>query len=81
VIGGPGLIPSKPSEEHLPIEALEGTLTPPLGDLLYLVPRHICPTVNNFDHALIVINGKIVGIEPVSARGREIPMVLEEAGS
>jgi D-serine deaminase-like pyridoxal phosphate-dependent protein len=81
VIGGPGLIPSKPSEEHLPIEALEGTLTPPIGNLLYLVPRHICPTVNNFDHALIVVGGKIVGIEPVSARGREIPMVLEEAGS
>ncbi|HKA17200.1 MAG TPA: alanine racemase [Blastocatellia bacterium] len=75
VLGSPALVPLKPSEEHLPIEAPEGSLTPPIGNLLYLVPRHICPTVNNFDHALIVLDGKIVGIEQVTARGREKPMV------
>lgn len=76
VLGGPALIPSKPSEEHLPVEALDGALMPPIGNLLYLIPRHICPTVNNFDHALIVIGGKIVGLEQVTARGREAPMLL-----
>jgi hypothetical protein len=29
--------------------------------------------VNNFDEALLVRNGAIVGIERVSARGRESP--------
>ena len=76
VLGSPGLVPSKPSEEHLPVEALDSALMPPIGNLLYLVPRHICPTVNNFDHALIVIGGKIVGLDQVTARGRETPKLL-----
>ena len=77
VIGGPSLVPARPSEEHLPIEALDDALTPPIGEFLYLVPRHICPTVNNFDYALIVIDGKVVGVEQVTARGRETPILVE----
>jgi D-serine deaminase-like pyridoxal phosphate-dependent protein len=76
VIGCPEFLPSKPSEEHLPIDALEGAPIPRIGDALYLVPRHICPTVNNFDHALIVMGGRIVGVERVTARGRETPLPL-----
>jgi D-serine deaminase-like pyridoxal phosphate-dependent protein len=76
VIGSPEFLPSKPSEEHLPIDALEGSSMPMIGDDLYLVPRHICPTVNNFDHALIVMGGRIVGVERVTARGREAPLPL-----
>jgi hypothetical protein len=37
------------------------------------VPRHICPTINNFDEALLVQSGVIVGTERVTARGRESP--------
>jgi len=74
VLGEPGYSPSKPSEEHLPIDVMEG-LGPAIGDLLYLLPRHICPTVNNFDHAVLVTGGRIVNIERVTARGREAPMV------
>jgi D-serine deaminase-like pyridoxal phosphate-dependent protein len=76
VIGAPALVPSKPSEEHLPIEVLEGASIPAIGNLLYLVPRHICPTVNNFDHALIIVGGRIIGVERVTARGRETPMLI-----
>jgi len=75
VIGHPGFSPSKPSEEHLPIDSLEGS-PPAIGDVLYLVPRHICPTVNNFDHAVIVEGGRIVRVERVTARGREAPFVV-----
>ncbi|HJZ67092.1 MAG TPA: D-TA family PLP-dependent enzyme [Blastocatellia bacterium] len=74
VIGRPDLSPSKPSEEHLPIDVTDGSPVPSIGDVLYLVPRHICPTVNNFDHALIVERGCIVGVERVTARGREGPI-------
>jgi D-serine deaminase-like pyridoxal phosphate-dependent protein len=77
VIGHPNFSPSKPSEEHLPIDVLEDSSLPGTGEAIYLVPRHICPTVNNFDHALIVIGGRIVGIEPVTARGREAPVRIE----
>ena len=44
---------------------------PAIGSQLYLIPRHVCPTVNNFDFALIVESGRITSVEPVSARGRE----------
>jgi D-serine deaminase-like pyridoxal phosphate-dependent protein len=74
VLGQPGYSPSKPSEEHLPIDVMEGS-GPAIGDLLYLLPRHICPTVNNFDHAVLVAGGRIVNIQRVTARGREAPMV------
>ena len=76
VLGHPELQPHKPSEEHLPIDVPEGVPLPAIGQYLYLVPRHVCPTVNNFDHALIVENGRITGIEAVTARGREIPIKL-----
>jgi D-serine deaminase-like pyridoxal phosphate-dependent protein len=72
VIGHPEYLPLKPSEEHLPIDVSGDP--PRIGDALYLVPKHICPTVNNFDHALLVKGGEITGIEPVTARGREKPV-------
>jgi D-serine deaminase-like pyridoxal phosphate-dependent protein len=74
VIGRPDLLPLKPSEEHLPFEVTPGSSVPSIGEILYLVPRHVCPTVNNFDHALIVEGGQITGVERVTARGRETPL-------
>jgi D-serine deaminase-like pyridoxal phosphate-dependent protein len=73
VLGRPDLAPRKPSEEHLPIEVPAGAPVPPPGSLLYLIPRHVCPTVNNFDEALLVAGGRIAGLEPVSARGHDAP--------
>jgi D-serine deaminase-like pyridoxal phosphate-dependent protein len=52
----------------------EGAEAPQVGEALYLLPRHICPTVNNFDHALLVRKGAIESIEQVSARGHEAPL-------
>jgi len=75
VMGHPELTPLSPSEEHLPLAVAEGAAGPQIGDALYLVPRHVCPTVNNFDCALLVRNGKVEGVERVSARGREAPLL------
>src|SRR5262249_40913910 len=66
VAGRPDLVPLKPSEEHLPIEVKSGA-RPEIGDALYLIPRHVCPTVNNFDDALIVTEGRVESIERVTA--------------
>jgi D-serine deaminase-like pyridoxal phosphate-dependent protein len=77
VIGWPNLKPLKPSEEHLPMESSDGLL-PGLGEKLYLIPRHVCPTVNNFDQAVFVRDGLIEGLEPVTARGHENPLVMAE---
>lgn len=76
VLGHHELTPLKPSEEHLPMEVQAGFATPAIGEMLYLVPRHVCPTVNNFDQALIVDQGAVVSVEPVDARGHEHPLSL-----
>jgi D-serine deaminase-like pyridoxal phosphate-dependent protein len=78
VLGWDGVLPSHPSEEHLPVAVTPGAAAPALGEILYLAPKHICPTVNNFSRALIVQDGEIAGVETVSARGREGPIWLPE---
>jgi D-serine deaminase-like pyridoxal phosphate-dependent protein len=76
VVGHPELTPLSPSEEHLPLALAEGAVGPQVGEALYLLPRHVCPTVNNFDCALLVRNGQIESVEKVSARGREAPLLF-----
>lgn len=84
VAGRADLTPLKPSEEHLPIELkgdVKGGTRPAIGEALYLIPRHVCPTVNNFDDALIVSGNRVIGVERVTARGHEAPLrsVLQRA--
>jgi D-serine deaminase-like pyridoxal phosphate-dependent protein len=74
VAGRPHLHPLKPSEEHLPIEVREGGPRPAIGEALYLIPRHVCPSVNNFDDALLIRDGGVIGVERVTARGHETPL-------
>jgi D-serine deaminase-like pyridoxal phosphate-dependent protein len=78
VLGHPELTPIHPSEEHLPMQVATGARVPEIGEQLYLIPRHVCPTVNNFDHALLIKGREIVGLAKVSARGREKPIALHE---
>ena len=75
VIGHPELTPLSPSEEHLPMAVAENAVGLEVGEALYLLPRHVCPTVNNFDCALLVRNGQIEAVERVTARGREAPLL------
>jgi len=75
VVGHPALVPLTPSEEHLPLDSREEMHRPQVGEALYLLPRHVCPTVNNFDSALLVRDGQITSVEKVSARGREAPLL------
>ena len=75
VVGHPELTPLSPSEEHLPLAVAGDAAGPEIGDALYLLPRHVCPTVNNFDCALLARDGHIEAMEKVSARGREAPLL------
>ena len=79
VVGHAELTPLSPSEEHLPMAVAGDAAGPEVGEALYLLPRHVCPTVNNFDEALMVRDGQIVAVEPVTARGHENPLVLASA--
>ena len=75
VVGHPELTPLTPSEEHLPLAVNDGSSGPQIGEPLFLLPRHICPTVNNFDSALLVRDGQILSVEAVTARGHESPLL------
>jgi D-serine deaminase-like pyridoxal phosphate-dependent protein len=71
VVGYPELVPTKPSEEHLPL-FLDGIDPPPLGAELWLVPRHICPTVNLAEEALIVESDGSCDVVRVVARSHDL---------
>ena len=75
IVGQPELTPLSPSEEHLPMSVRGGAAGPRVDEALYLLPRHVCPTVNNFDCALLVRDGRIESVEKVTARGREAPLL------
>lgn len=74
VVGHSEYVARHPSEEHLPFDVPAGAPLPSRGTLLWLWPSHVCPTVNNFDHAVIVSSGKFQGVERVTARGRHPPL-------
>lgn len=59
------------SEEHLVIEVADADKIK-VGDLLYAVPYHICPTVALYDEAQIIEDGAVVDKWDVIARKKKI---------
>jgi D-serine deaminase-like pyridoxal phosphate-dependent protein len=59
------------SEEHTVIE-IDGTMQLEIGDYLAIVPKHICPTVNLYEHfTLVGSDGEVLQeICPIEARNR-----------
>jgi D-serine deaminase-like pyridoxal phosphate-dependent protein len=70
-LGWPNLQALTPSEEHLPFQVLSGD-KPARGHSLLLLPRHVCPTVNLAEEAVLVQGGRVVGSAPVTARAHEL---------
>jgi D-serine deaminase-like pyridoxal phosphate-dependent protein len=68
-LGHPQLKPSGHSEEHMVLETDENHGFK-IGDVLYAVPIHICPTVALFERALVVENGSVSDSWRVAARDR-----------
>lgn len=66
-----GLTPIGHSEEHLVLKT-EGSHSFKVGDVLYGIPHHICPTVNLYDSPAIIENGKYVGNWETVSRKRKI---------
>lgn len=58
------------SEEHQVLRLPPGTPRPAVGDLFYLVPRHVCTTINLWDEACVIDGGgNFVETWSVDARG------------
>ena len=61
------------SEEHGVLRVSnEAWETIKVGDVLYGVPYHVCPTVNLYDEAQVVENGSVTGVWQVLGRRRKI---------
>ena len=52
----------------------DGAPAPALGEALYLVPRHVCPTVNLAEQALFVRRDG--SVEAVSVAARAHPLLF-----
>lgn len=61
------------SEEHLVVEAGAGHGYQ-LGDLLYGLPHHICPTVALYERAISIENQRVAGEWPTLARNRTLTL-------
>jgi D-serine deaminase-like pyridoxal phosphate-dependent protein len=59
------------SEEHLVVETSHANQFN-IGDCIYGVPRHICPTVALYSAAVVIEDQKVVGSWKVAARERRI---------
>jgi len=57
------------SEEHLVIETVHASEYE-LGDVIYALPAHVCPTVALHSHLHVVEDGKVVTSWAVTARDR-----------
>lgn len=64
----PTLRATAASEEHRPCQVEEGTLS--LGDVVALIPEHVCTTVNLYRHAQLVRGDKDLGSSEVAATSR-----------
>jgi D-serine deaminase-like pyridoxal phosphate-dependent protein len=70
-LNAPGLRAVAHSEEHLVVETDEETELQ-VGDCLYGVPWHICPTMALYSQAVVVEQGKASSEWPIEARARHL---------
>jgi D-serine deaminase-like pyridoxal phosphate-dependent protein len=55
---------------HGVVPVPEGAGAPGLGEVVAIVPNHVCPVVDLFDRFVVTRDGAIVDRWPVDARGR-----------
>lgn len=59
------------SEEHLVVETSRANEFV-VGDVLYGVPRHVCPTVALHAEAVVITNGAAIARWPIASRARRL---------
>ena len=58
------------SEEHGILDTRRMDRQPNIGDLVRIIPNHVCPVINLFDRVALMKDGAIIGSAMVDARGR-----------
>jgi len=69
VLGRPDVHPAFLSEEHGVLTVDPGGRAPAVGDVLLVVPSHVCPVLNLADTVTVLAGGTVVGTLDVEARG------------
>jgi D-serine deaminase-like pyridoxal phosphate-dependent protein len=76
-LDGHGLILEHPeakiarfAEEHGFLDLARSNTRPNIGDVVRIVPNHVCVVVNMMDDVLMVRGDEIIGLLPVAARGK-----------
>ena len=72
-LNGPELQPTGHSEEHMILKAGKNN-SYKVGDVLYGVPYHICPTVALYDETIVVDDNRSTGRWMTTARKRRITL-------
>jgi D-serine deaminase-like pyridoxal phosphate-dependent protein len=68
--GYPDLIIERVSDYHGVIRVPAGAKRPALGEVVAIVPNHVCPVIDLRDTFVASRSGTVVGTWPVDARGR-----------
>ena len=61
---------SRVSDHHGVVDLPEGAARPPIGEVVFVVPNHVCPVVNLVDEYLVARHGRLIDRWAVDARGR-----------
>jgi D-serine deaminase-like pyridoxal phosphate-dependent protein len=76
-LDGHGLILEHPeakiarfAEEHGFLDLSRSNTRPNIGDVVRVVPNHVCVVVNMMDEVVMVRGEEIIGTLPVAARGK-----------
>jgi D-serine deaminase-like pyridoxal phosphate-dependent protein len=70
IIGHPGSIIDRLSEEHGVVVIPEDDPGFAIGERVEIIPNHICPSVNLLDELNIVRDGAVIDVWPIAARGK-----------
>jgi len=70
VLGYPDAVLTRVNDHHGTAEVPAGTARPAIGEVVCIVPNHVCPVVNLVDELVVVSGGRVVDRWPVDARGR-----------
>ncbi len=58
------------SEEHGLLDIRDWPSAPEIGDMVRLLPNHVCPVINLFDEVALVQGERVLGLARVDARGK-----------
>ncbi|MXQ12489.1 D-TA family PLP-dependent enzyme [Microvirga makkahensis] len=58
------------SEEHGIVDLTHSAAKPKVGEMVRIIPNHVCPVTNLFDEVTFVRGDAVVDTVPVSARGK-----------